>query len=71
MGVWLESEFSVCLWLSLALAKPNNINEHAGAELCQAQFKLGLAMPTYWVSCLAKLTTKLPYFILGQCYTRF
>jgi hypothetical protein len=29
----------------------------AGTELCQAQFKLGLAMPTSWVSCLAKLPT--------------
>ena len=42
-----------------------------GSKLCQAQFKLELAMPTFWVSCLAKLTSKLPYFILGQCYNCF
>ena len=27
------------------------------ARVCKAQFKLGLAMPTGWVSCLAKLPT--------------
>ena len=31
------------------------IKEQAWAERCQAQFKLVLATPAEWVSCLAKL----------------
>ena len=28
-------------------------DEETGAELCQAPYRLGLAMPTNWVTCLA------------------
>jgi hypothetical protein len=34
-----------------------NKNAKAGVELSQTHFKLGLAMQTSWVICLAKLPT--------------
>ena len=40
------------------------INEQAGAELCQAQLKQGLALPYNWLYYLAKVTAYLYYYKL-------
>ena len=52
----LKQEKTSMMYKMLEATRENMVKQ-AGAELCQAQFKQGLAMPTNWVSFLAKLHT--------------